>query len=146
MTFEYFWQWIYFLIWFKLVCGSSSHMWLCSKSWTSSPCAKGLVEKRCKPQETKTQKTTKGRKARVWPGATGRGWLQKHGLKVPCGAGGQRKGALLHTRPAWRCSQGFWVPPWTLGTSLSWHRSFCEVSYLEDRWWNRTGNTLNKIN
>ena len=45
MTFEHFWQWIFFLIWFKLVHGSSRHTWLCSKSWRLPRSAKGFMKK-----------------------------------------------------------------------------------------------------
>lgn len=146
MTSEQSWQWIYFLIWFKLACGSSSHMRLYSKSWTLSLYTKCLMKK--------TENMPKKQRHR-WRGKKER---PESDLKQP------EKGGFATVIPRevrevltkqlhrsahlaledWLASQ---VSCWALGVLPNWYRSFHKVCYLQDRWClNRTANTLNKIN
>lgn len=138
MTFEHFWQWIHFLIWFKLVYGSSRHMWLYSKSRTLSRYTKGFIKRaENKHKKQRQQMMTKGGKAHLWPEGKGEGSLQKcelqgarlSSLRVPAN---QAVGSP--SRDLEVSTESVVGLPWARGGFTQLSRHFHDASYLQDRW------------
>ena len=135
MTFEHFWQWISFLIWFKLVWIQqtyviifkitdiiSLHQRIHKKSWKRA-------------QETKTT-DSKGREGPFVAWRKGRGapemWAPARAAQLPECLQAKPQG---HPAETWRCLQSLWrafLEPGGGFTQLNPH--FQEASYLQDRW------------
>lgn len=137
MTFEHFWQWISFLIWFKLVYGSSRHMWLYSKSRTLSLYTKGFIKRaENKHKKQRQQMMTKGGKARLWPEGKGGGslemWAPVRAARLPWVPANQAGGSP--GRDLEVSTESVVGLPWARGGFTQLNQHFHEASYLQDRW------------